>query len=271
MHHRAVEIIHDGDVFLRLVQLEVVDRGDRVFLTVDDALAHGHHQFAEIDRLHVAAQGLDCRLIGHRRRRADFQALDVVRREDRALGVGDLAEAPFPGGEHHRADLFHFRRGPGLERAVEHPIHVFVAVDREGDGHGVEQLDVLGDLILSRERHVDDALQHLFENLGRAAEHVVRIDRDFDFAVCPLLDVFRELFGRRVRGVRLGPEVRQFEVHARGKSGATHGERCGDGENSQFFHCDALRSINDGTTFQIVTQGLSGLSRPAQIELRKGS
>ena len=144
-------------VLLHLVELVEIDHRDRVFLAVDDFLRERKIEFREGDRLHAGAERFHRRLDLQFRRRAQFQALDVVGRVDRAHAVGDVAEAVVPVAQQNEALRLGERRQPCHRRPVEDAKHESPAVEDERQHHGAEGLVELVELALRRQPHVDRA------------------------------------------------------------------------------------------------------------------
>jgi hypothetical protein len=94
--HVVVNVPGDREMLLHLVELVVVDHGDRIFLTVHDFLRQRQIKLREGDRLHDCAQRLQGSLDLQFGRRAKFQALEILRRIDWPQAVGDVAKSIVP-------------------------------------------------------------------------------------------------------------------------------------------------------------------------------
>src|SRR3546814_20416995 len=122
-------------MLLHLLQLAVVDVLKRVLLPVDDALAERGVEFREGHRGGACAQRVERLDLGRIFRGADLQALQVLRRVDRARAVRDVTEAVF-----QEADQPHaLRRQPGSE--VLHSLAVLPLPDSVAVAEETEQLE----------------------------------------------------------------------------------------------------------------------------------
>jgi hypothetical protein len=112
----------ERDEGVHLLQLGRLDVGERVLLPVHHALLQRDVELAEVDLLRRRAQRLEGVDGGRVGGGADLEAAQVGRRLDRALAVGDVADAVVPPAERDQPDAFELLGELLPDGAVDDPV-----------------------------------------------------------------------------------------------------------------------------------------------------
>ena len=216
INHVVVDMPCDCQMLLHFVELIEVDHRDRVLLAVHDFLRQRQVELRKCNRLNDCAKRLQRGLDLQFRRRAQFQAFDVIGRIDRAYAVGDVAEAVFPVAQQDETLCLRERREPVHRRTVKHAKGVLRAVENEGQHDGGERNVVFVELALRGQPHVDGAELDLLRLLRRTAKHIIGEDVDLDRAAGARVDAACKLLGGNVRRVILLGKMCKPQGHRRG-------------------------------------------------------
>ena len=110
----------DGQMFLNLIKLVVIDDGDGILLCIYHPLGKGHIHFWEGDLRDHSSQRLHSRLKLNLRRGANFQTFHIFGFQDGPLAVGEISETPFPVGKDDESFFF----GQGENQSIDGPSRV---------------------------------------------------------------------------------------------------------------------------------------------------
>jgi hypothetical protein len=136
----------EADERIDFEDLGAGDVGQRVLLAVDDLLLQGDVEFGEGDLGGGGAEGLEDVDGGRIRRGAELEALEVVRGLDRALAVGDVADAVVPPADRDEADGVELGLEQVADLAVEDLDAVVALGEEERQAEGGESSGTIAEV-----------------------------------------------------------------------------------------------------------------------------
>src|ERR671912_2238960 len=189
------------EVLLHLEKLARVDQVDRVLLRVDGSVLERQIDLGERERSWACAEGLESSDVARVGGGADLDSLEVVGPQDRALRVGDVAEADLPERQSLELVLLELSQELVADWTVHDAVNVLEAREQVRQVEHVELRHERAEERVPGEPHVEGAETQVLQDARIVAERAAGMHLDLNLAVRALLDGFGEKLRREVMRV----------------------------------------------------------------------
>ena len=189
-------MVGDGKIFLDISEVVGVDVGNRVLLAVECTLLQREVQFGESQRRRRSTQCLKDRNGHGVFRSTDLKTLQIIRRVDGLLAVGDLAQTILPISKLDHVAVCKICDEFFTDLAVKYLVNTFIVFEKERKAQRVDLLGIGRKLTLGKHHGVEGSHFYHLSHLSVGAELFGCVDIDFYFAAGLLIHIRSKVFKR---------------------------------------------------------------------------